>query len=637
MSDLKDTGSDVPISTASSIDDSKEARFPPQSRATWALLADWNLCSKCHALLFKMKPGGFIKDLPRYIRTRRDEGCRFCGVLCEAAVWAGLWSDVRPGDKGYDDVSPFVAFAYATPVRRFPRLIFGEITHANPLSAEHVSFVRNQLNNCLSNPAHDCEPLMIANKARWPARVLRICDRSVNLVDFNTDVMSGQFAALSYCWGSASELESNPPYKATASTIQALRSGIDRSDLPATIQQALWVLRKLEIAYIWIDSLCIIQDSTQDWEVTIIAASSTSCRSGFLDIDRLYDQLQASLGSAFQLTVSSVCSSGFHEDNYVHHPHDPLDTRGWTLQEDVLSSRYIKFTKDDIQWKCNAGFACICGQQPIKSYSSIWQISSPTNPNSRPWEDLVEEFSHRLFTKDTDKLVSLSSLARKMASRFPALDVQTSYLAGLWRSSLINHLNWHAADELGRVSDSYVAPTFSWASLSFYRRGVGFSPLLKHVLCQVLDASTTPVYQGNQFGAVSQGTISLYGPHLYYTIEFQESKPKMTIRQEMTPELEVRHITLDCPLREHNLDDGDITLQRSKGPIQKETGDFSVSVLILGQSGPWPFAVFHCLILGYGDNGKHQRLGKAVLGYADRKAKFSADDFKSFTREVVLL
>lgn len=101
MSDLEDTGFDVPIWTASGTDGLKEAQFPPQSRATWALLADWNLCSKCHGLLFKTKPGGFINDLPRYIRTRRDEGCRFCGVLCEAAVWAGFWSDVEPADKRY--------------------------------------------------------------------------------------------------------------------------------------------------------------------------------------------------------------------------------------------------------------------------------------------------------------------------------------------------------------------------------------------------------------------------------------------------------------------------------------------------------------------------------------------------------
>ncbi|RSL48526.1 hypothetical protein CEP54_012873 [Fusarium duplospermum] len=248
-------------------------------------------------------------------------------------------------------------------------------------------------------------------------------------------------------------------------------------------------------------------------KVTIIAATSTSCHSGFLGVERRQDQLRALLGSPFQLTVTPVCISGFHKYNFVHHPHDPLDTRGWTLQEEA---------------------------------------SLPD------------------------------------------------------------------------------------ASLGFGKGGVGFSPILKHVLCQALDASTTPVYQGNEFGAVSEGTVSLYGPYIHYTVQFQETKPEMTIRQEMTPELEVRHITLDCPLRKHLLDDG-ITLQRSMCPTQQETGEFSVSVLILGQSGKWNFKHFHGLILGYAGNGQYQRLGKVVLGYVDREAKFSAEDFTSLRREVVIV
>ncbi|RSL66694.1 hypothetical protein CEP51_012771 [Fusarium floridanum] len=532
-----------------------------------------------------------------------------------------------------------------------PSQLVDDTTHSNPLSAEGVSFIRTQLDNCLSNPAHDCDPLALDDRARWPARVLRICDRSVILLDFDADVMSGQFAALSYCWGTPSELKSNPPYKATASTIQTLRSGLDVSELPITIQQALLVCKELEIGYIWIDSLCIIQDSLADWEVeatkmatvysmskvTIIAASSTSCHSGFLDVERRHDRLRASLDSPFQLTVSSVCTSGFHKHKSVGHPHDPLDTRGWTFQEEVLSSRYIKFTKDDIQWKCNAGSACICGREPSNAYRGLWQVSSPTSLDERSWESLVEEFSHRLFTKDTDKLVSLSSLARKMASRFPALDGQTPYVAGLWRHTLVQQLKWYAAGELGRCFDNYVAPSFSWASLGFYRRGVEFSLPSKHVLCEAIDASTTPVYQGNQFGAVSRGTVTLYGPHIYCTIRFEEKKPKMFIRQEMTPALEVEHIILDCPLRKHVVDDNRVTLQRSTGATQQEDGEFSVSVLILGQSGQRPFRSLYCLILGYRENGEHQRLGQVFLGYVDREAEFSAEDFKPWRREVVIV
>ncbi|KAJ4197072.1 hypothetical protein NW767_009317 [Fusarium falciforme] len=111
----------------------------------------------------------------------------------------------------------------------------------------------------------------------------------------------------------------------------------------------------------------------------------------------------------------------------------------------------------------------------------------------------------------------------------------------------------------------------------------------------------------------------------------------MFIRQEMTPALEVSHIILDCPLREHLIDDGRVTLQRSTSSAQQEDGEFSVSVFILGQSGQRPFGSLYCLILGYGENGEHQRLGQVLLGYADRETKFSAEHFKPLRKEVVLV
>lgn len=525
-----------------------------------------------------------------------------------------------------------------------------ETNSTSPLSLEGLSFIRDQLNNCTSNPAHDCKLPMIVDKARWPARLLQVRDQSVVLVDFDTNVMPGEFAALSYSWGSASELKLNPPYKATSSTVQALYAGIDVSQLPMTIQHALWLTKELKIQYIWIDSLCIIQDSKQDWEVeaakmqtvyamskvTIIAASSTSCHSGFLRVKRESHQLRNPFPSPFRFMIRPGCESGLHKlASSWEDSHDPLETRGWTFQEEMLSSRYIKFTKDDIQWRCSAGFTCLCGGRPDEECIGLWRAIENPSLETMAWETLVREFSHRRFTKDTDKLVSLSSLARKIAPVFSVPTGQTPYIAGLWRIALVIQLNWSVELTIGEHIDSYVAPSFSWASIRFSRYGIRFRGSPQHVLCRVLDADTTKVYEGNEFGAVSAGFARLYGPFIGCTMRFQEGNAELLIPQEMTLEVG-SSMRLDCQLCEHILDDGSKTLQRATSQKQQESGEFSVGILILGQSPAWKGHEANCLILGYMGNDKYQRLGLVEPIY-ERRSGFPPMYFERLMKEVILI
>ncbi|EXK83766.1 hypothetical protein FOQG_11927 [Fusarium oxysporum f. sp. raphani 54005] len=476
MSSKGDTSSELSVSTDGNIEhEVNQILFPVQQPATWTLLAEWHLCLECKSLLKWQDDYESLQLQSAKIRKSKDDGCQFCNVLCEAAAWAKLWvedenhqsQDTCEEDVWIEtlsrniirlvslkDVEPEIGCLISIDVDYTSDLPHYAIPGCS-LSSESLSFIRTQLENCVSNPSHVCQPSQTIDRTRWPARVLELDDNSVVLVDFNSDVMPGNFAALSYCWGSPAELQLKPPYKAIASTVQDLRSGISTAKLPLTIQQALLVCNWLNIHYIWIDSLCILQDSTQDWaieatkmetvysmsKVTIIAASSTSCHSGFLDINLHSFQLCKSLNPPFQLTASPLCTSGFHKLKYEGHPYDYLDTRGWTFQEEFLSSRYLKFTNNDIQWKCSAGSTCMCGQPASEDYAGLWGEEHPTIVDQRRWESLVEEFSHRRFTKDTDKLVAISSLSKKLAPEFPTTRGQSQYVAGLWRSELVQQLN----------------------------------------------------------------------------------------------------------------------------------------------------------------------------------------------------
>jgi hypothetical protein len=72
--------------------------------------------------------------------------------------------------------------------------------------------------------------------------------------------VKGQYAALSYCWGGEN------PASLQKKTFDDFKRGIDEANLPQTLQDAFYVARSLQIGYIWIDALCIMQDDREDWE-----------------------------------------------------------------------------------------------------------------------------------------------------------------------------------------------------------------------------------------------------------------------------------------------------------------------------------------------------------------------------------
>ncbi|KAF2452859.1 heterokaryon incompatibility protein-domain-containing protein, partial [Lineolata rhizophorae] len=68
------------------------------------------------------------------------------------------------------------------------------------------------------------------------------------------------YVALSHCWGASQ------PIKTEAATIAARRAGIAMDSLPKTFRHAVLATRRLGFRFVWIDSLCIVQDSKDDWE-----------------------------------------------------------------------------------------------------------------------------------------------------------------------------------------------------------------------------------------------------------------------------------------------------------------------------------------------------------------------------------
>ena len=361
----------------------------------------------------------------------------------------------------------------------------------------------------------------------WPKRVLRIDGAVVRLTDLEPTAQK-DFVALSYCWGDPEELALNPPLKATLSTLEGLREGISIEKLPLTIQHAVRVCQFLTVGNIWVDSLCIIQDSVADWETeaakmgsifaraqfTIIAASAKSCHSGFLGgkLSPECTTLYSSHNDGYRITARFRCISGIHKrlETLV----DPVDYRGWTYQEELLSNRYIKFTGDDIQWKCNQELDCLCGQEADQDHKSCTNLQDfgRFGPLST-WERIATGFAARKLTFDNDKLPALSGLARMMAPHFPAPHNQARYLAGLWWKDLVQQLTWYVPDHISIATDpdSYMAPTFSWASL---RPGCKLDFMRPPLLVAEALSGKTDLLRSDtdEFGRVTGGRLVLRGP-----------------------------------------------------------------------------------------------------------------------------
>lgn len=174
------------------------------------------------------------------------------------------------------------------------------------------------------------------------------------------------YVALSYCWGTSQQQKDA---RTTRENVDYRHGGIDISQLPQSIKDAIEVTRKLELSYLWVDALCIVQNDPIDVKselakmasiyrgatITISAASANDSTEGFLknrDLKRAY-------GNLFQLPYHNKRPDGvvegmvFLSEHPVADTHEEnIDQRAWTFQEDMLSLRLLRFGSKQTTWRC---------------------------------------------------------------------------------------------------------------------------------------------------------------------------------------------------------------------------------------------------------------------------------------------
>jgi hypothetical protein len=317
---------------------------------------------------------------------------------------------------------------------------------------------------------------------------------------------------------------------------------IDLSDLPKTFRDAVEVARKLEVPYLWIDSLCIVQDSATDWAsesskmndvyknsyLNLAAAASLDANGGLFyprsPLSTTPCIVKIGQGADAKYAGSFYTPENERSDKMV------LFTRGWVFQECLLAPRILLFGKEELHWECNDLCASETFPQRFKASElaeseiqanflrKYWRnIQEKTSLSShmrlKVWSEVVREYSGKKLTKFSDKLVALAGLATDLGKNWATVD----YLAGLWSYRLRRGLLWWCTPSSPPQQPYYTAPSWSWASV----HGPVFAPAdYQHVdgLTEVLRADTQASDSSNPYGYVQ-----LKGPMVKATVSKRSS------------------------------------------------------------------------------------------------------------------
>ena len=407
--------------------------------------------------------------------------------------------------------------------------------------------MKSWVSNCVENHP-ECSWSLDASRIDpvLPFRVLDVGDgSSADYVPrlWRSGSQRGKWVTLSHRWGEVDIL------KTVRENVEELEAGIDVSKLPATFQDAIFLTRHLGLRYLWIDSLCIIQNSPQDWlreaasmpniyrnsHITI-AAAATENSTGGIFIDRSW--LPISKPCKLPVMVDSAKNYG---SVYFDVPFDAkldknletnyLRTRAWCIQESLLSHRLLTFDTLQMSYTCvreglveSREMPRILAREERNKFLEQFQGGASTlRPGDSDtlrrmiisWYDIVYDYTRRDLTFSNDKLVAISGIANIVGTC-----IQDKYYAGLWRHDMPRALLWSPYEEetlpnaphKSGLPPIYRAPSWSWASIEspiscfLCRERLPIPPI-----AEVLDVGTTLVGE-DVYGQVTAGKLTIRGP-----------------------------------------------------------------------------------------------------------------------------
>ena len=274
-----------------------------------------------------------------------------------------------------------------------------------------------------------------------------------------------QYFTLSHCWGQLEMMT------LTEESLSEFQSRIDVSRLTNTFREAMEMTMRLGIRYIWIDSLCIIQKSSEDWAresklmgdvyrnalCNIGANKARDGNDGLFSERRLFNIRPCVIESRWchskllpipRTMVLNLASSSEWDKNSGS---SPFLKRAWVVQEQVLSRRMLHFGKDQMSWEClelttnetswdrsTGTVSKISLDRDLRMHNPIplFSVTDANVVDYHIWGDVVTRYTACDLTFPAkDKFVAISGIARNLCAG-------DKYVAGLWSNDLPSQLNW---------------------------------------------------------------------------------------------------------------------------------------------------------------------------------------------------
>ncbi|OCT46003.1 hypothetical protein CLCR_00391 [Cladophialophora carrionii] len=397
-------------------------------------------------------------------------------------------------------------------------------------SQETIELAKQWIQDCTFNHMK-CSVSANPDASTWkPTHLLDVSVKGprgvpgLKLVDGMFADPLSEYVTLSHCWGKTKTIRLHK------GTLSALRQGVSLSSLPKTLAEAASVADRLGFRYLWIDALCIRQDSEADVlaamgqmhrvyseaALNIAATSSRDDAAGLINTRNV---------AALQPCIVSVNASlGVDEGMYKilrstlwHDLVDasPLSKRAWAFQERCLAKRTLHFTRNEVFWECQQ---MCCSEVFPKGLPATMRPPSSQeheeffskrihHQRHGNWHQLVQMYSPKRLTYASDKLLALTGLAKQYMARnrLHADD----YLVGMWKPQLPHALLWRV--EQGRRPTRYRAPTWTWASIDGAVRYPEPATSQRETCIEIIDLDMAYHPAGDHFGIVESAKMKVRG------------------------------------------------------------------------------------------------------------------------------
>lgn len=363
-----------------------------------------------------------------------------------------------------------------------PRL-HGTLGCARTDHHEVLDLAKQWLDGCLTTHVACHSRSHPTGSSDLPTRLIQVTGFGTSV--FSTKLCLGKdlppgtlYLTLSHCWGGADIV------KLTEDSLQSFLSDIPLQRLPQNFKDAAAIVLLLGYQYIWIDSLCIIQDSAADWKREAAVMGSVY-RSSLCTIAALgakdphggcFMERNGLSLTPCQLFPDSATRTGVYAENWRNRGPNSIQrankeallTRGWVVQESALSPRTLYFGSGMVYWNCTSASA-----------SEADQILSPltlnTNINGRfydlldktkngdydswalDWWKIITDYTACNLSFSSDRWPAISGLATIVES-----ETSSRLVHGLWEINLPAELLWNVINPRRDKHLVGEAPSWSW-------------------------------------------------------------------------------------------------------------------------------------------------------------------------------